>query len=247
MFDFNLKKLAVLVGVILAVAALYLLFFNRNVFAINTPAFTVCHHTPGNQVTLNFQNIQSYLGHLGTPHSGQTYDTPGACVDPTPTPTPSPTPTVTPTVTPSPTPDPCHPQELEIKLAVVDIVQEPCPTPTPPPPADNPGNPSSDNKPGEYHANVCSVEPPKAAILYGFEYISPTEVKFMWHPSTDPHTKQAILYGYSEFDLPYGIDNLPNDAFEVNLKELNTPHSQVWAQIVTFNGECASYSNRLDP
>ena len=78
---------------------------------------SICHHTPSNEVTHTFQNLQSYLGHLGTPHSGSTYDTQGACAEPTATPTPTPecfenecnvtpTPTeeVTPTATPSATP-----------------------------------------------------------------------------------------------------------------------------------------------
>lgn len=63
-------------------------------------SYTVCHHTPGNNVTLTFNTIQAYLGHLGTPHSGQTYDTYTAC------PSPSPTPSATPSSTPSPTPEP---------------------------------------------------------------------------------------------------------------------------------------------
>jgi len=58
-----------------------------SVFAIANPAssfavdfpITICHHNPGNEVTLTFQNQQSYEGHLGTPHSGSTYDTPGPC------------------------------------------------------------------------------------------------------------------------------------------------------------------------
>ena len=83
---------------------------------------TICHHTPAHGVTLNFNTIQAYLGHLGTPHSRSTYDTDGPCtqvsttpsVTPTATPTPTirvrvsctPTPTVTPTVTVTPTATP---------------------------------------------------------------------------------------------------------------------------------------------
>ena len=46
---------------------------------------TICHHTPGNEVTLTFHNAQSYNGHLGTPHNDQTYDTDGPCEDSQPT------------------------------------------------------------------------------------------------------------------------------------------------------------------
>lgn len=52
---------------------------------------TVCHHTPGNNVTLTFQNWPSYSGHLGQPHNGSTFDSIGACASPTPTATPRPT------------------------------------------------------------------------------------------------------------------------------------------------------------
>lgn len=65
---------------------------------------TICHHTPGNNVTHTFQNWQSYSGHLGQSHSRSTYDTDGACPTASPTASPTATPTVTPTVTPSASP-----------------------------------------------------------------------------------------------------------------------------------------------
>lgn len=102
------------------IVALALFFLVSRAFA-NKPEIykTICHHTPSNAVTLKFLNSQSYTGHLGTPHSTQTYDTDGYCprvtltptegvtpteeVTPTasPTATPSATPTVSPTVTPT--------------------------------------------------------------------------------------------------------------------------------------------------
>lgn len=60
-------------------------------FNITYP-ITICHHNPGNQVTLTFENQQSYFGHLGNPHNWRTYDTFGACTSSTPTPVPSCTP-----------------------------------------------------------------------------------------------------------------------------------------------------------
>ena len=76
---------------------------------------TICHHTPGNQVTLNFANVQSYTGHLGTPHSGSTFDTDGVCQEPS----------VTPVLSVSPTISPC---DEEYKGEVVD---QDCVTPIP--------------------------------------------------------------------------------------------------------------------
>ena len=60
-------------------------------FEINVPV--ICHHTPGNEVTKRFSSWRAYLGHIGQPHSGRTYDTQGECPAPTPTPTPEPEPT----------------------------------------------------------------------------------------------------------------------------------------------------------
>jgi hypothetical protein len=73
------------------------------VFAVQVPYKIICHHTPGNNVTLEFQNLQSYEGHLGTPHNDQTFDTDGPCVQTSPTNSVSTTPTITQAVTPSPT------------------------------------------------------------------------------------------------------------------------------------------------
>ncbi len=97
----------------LFVAMLFLANVGTVQAAPPAPFIVICHHTPANDVTLSFQNQQSYDGHLGTPHSGSTYDTIGACsVAPTatlvPTLTPTNTPTTDPGVTPTntPTPDP---------------------------------------------------------------------------------------------------------------------------------------------
>lgn len=70
------------IGVVMAIA----LMFTSQVAKGTAPApyKVICHHTPGNDVTLSFQNQQSYEGHLGTPHNDQTYDTDGACPEPTP-------------------------------------------------------------------------------------------------------------------------------------------------------------------
>ena len=95
--------------------AVILLFVGKVWATQPDPYKTICHHTPANEVTLNFQNVQSYNGHLGTPHSGSTYDTDGACEEPSVTPSPSPTPCdedCEPSVTPSPTASPTPTPEL---------------------------------------------------------------------------------------------------------------------------------------
>jgi len=40
---------------------------------------TICHHTPGHDVTLTFSNEQSYSGHINSHHDEHVYDTAGAC------------------------------------------------------------------------------------------------------------------------------------------------------------------------
>ena len=87
-----MKKISIILGIMFLVLAI-------RAYAVAPPPYKIiCHNTPANQVTLSFQNEQSYSGHLGQPHSGSTFDTDGACVEPTGvTPT-----TVTPTgITPT--------------------------------------------------------------------------------------------------------------------------------------------------
>ncbi len=101
----NFIKLAV-VAFILGV---FYLFYTAYAGAVKPEIFaTICHHNPGNNVTLEFVNEQSYTGHLGTPHSDTVFDTEGACVEPTVEPTEevTPTPEVTPDITATPTATP---------------------------------------------------------------------------------------------------------------------------------------------
>lgn len=84
----RLKKILIA----LFIGLLLLLFLVWRSARAVTPYKVICHHNPGNAVTLSFMNLQSYLGHLGTPHNRMVFDTNGPCVTPTATPTPSPTP-----------------------------------------------------------------------------------------------------------------------------------------------------------
>ena len=122
-----------IVATVLAVEILWFVFFADTMVGASSFPKTICHHTPANQVTLTFQNQQSYNGHLGQPHSGQTYDTNGACVTPTPSVSPSPsvtpaltvTPTVTqPEATPSPTAEPSATPTPEDHSSPPDLFDE---------------------------------------------------------------------------------------------------------------------------
>lgn len=73
-----MKKLLFLLSII-TVLLFSLSFVQKSIAEEPTPYKTICHHTPANLVTHNFMNEQSYLGHLGTPHSSETFDTDGAC------------------------------------------------------------------------------------------------------------------------------------------------------------------------
>lgn len=76
--------------VLTAVFMVAALLFGRSITPVSAtqpePFITICHHTPGQDgeqtVTHTYMNEQAYLGHLGTPHSTETYDTAGECEDP---------------------------------------------------------------------------------------------------------------------------------------------------------------------
>lgn len=96
---------------------------------------TICHHNPSHGVTLTFENWQSYSGHLGQPHNGQTYDTDGPCPTASPTASPSATPTCTPTSSPDPTATP-SPTATPTETATASASPVVTPTPTDPPRTD---------------------------------------------------------------------------------------------------------------
>ncbi len=122
----NRKKLEYsIVGIlIVALAAAFLWFLTRPAAATAPePYKVICHHNPAQDVTLSFQNVQSYTGHLGTPHSGSTYDTDGAC--------PEVTPSVSPTASPTPTTKPCEWDCDEVTPTVTPEEHHAVPTDTP--------------------------------------------------------------------------------------------------------------------
>lgn len=192
----------------------------------------ICHHTPANQVTLTFHNLQSYIGHLGTPHSGQTYDTDGACQQPTPTPTKKPCkPTPTPTLTPTPT--------------------EPVvtPTPTETPVESHSDGPKGDNR-GDAHtdavqtpqAPTCTIHFEKARVWYTKVN---GKVVFNWATDAQGIEKFSVTYGYSPDKLVYGVDNIPSTSRSLEIKGLT--HSPVYFNVWTWISACSEVSNTIDP
>ncbi len=126
----TMKKFLILI----AVAILGVSFYVVTKPADATFSITICHHNPGNAVTHTFNNLQSYLGHLGTPHNGSTYDTQGACPTSSPTPSASPTasPSSSPSATPSATPSASPSPSQEPTASSVPECEEQCePTSTP--------------------------------------------------------------------------------------------------------------------
>lgn len=90
------------IAIVAFIAGSIYLFFVAFTQAVKPePYKVICHHNPGNEVTLEFANEQAYEGHLGTPHSDTVFDTDGECVEPTGEVTGEPT--VTPDLTPDPT------------------------------------------------------------------------------------------------------------------------------------------------
>lgn len=233
--------------------------------------FVLCHHTPGNEVTLTFHTIQGYVGHLGTPHSGSTYDTPGPCEEeepsPTPSVSPSPTPSVSPSVepspepspdpspSPSPSPVPCEqteegceePKDYCDTLEGVQAEDEDCPREEPEP------TPVPLSEPGVGCTTDChpSYSPPSCVGVYSDEpkwvhvdRVSPTEVRVEW--ATNHSTRNDLNYGYVGGNLEYGVWNLPGDAREFNIGNLEAGKS-INVKVTTWRENCALSSQIIDP
>lgn len=212
-------------GVIIGLALLVVawLVFGFKASATQVYSKTICHHTPGNQVTLTFHTIQAYFGHLGQPHSGQTFDTNGACQEVTPTPTP--------TVTPTP------PVECE------EDCEEVTPTPTPEQPKVE--QPKGDDR-GDYHPSA--VEAPKPATCNIPFEVARTwygDGKLYWASDVDGIQKFSITYGSSADNLVYGIDNIPATAREIDKPK--SDFSQTWFSVWTWKDNCANQSTPIDP
>lgn len=58
--------------------------------------------------------------------------------------------------------------------------------------------------------------------------------------------KYALVYGYSQDALPYGVDSIGTDATSITIDSLE-PNRTVWAQLLAYKAGYASYSTVIDP
>jgi hypothetical protein len=227
--------------------SLFLIIAVSRVYATQTPYITICHHNPSQNVTLSFQNVQSYLGHLGTPHNLQVYDTLGDCNNPTPTLSP------TQTVTPSPTPHTC---EINVEKIAVDCVT-PTVTPKVTPtvelsPTITPTSAPSGNIEAHNEAKIapgCSNLPPIQVkdVWYTDYQIIGGKAQLVLHWGTNPSYGSAhIAYGENKGEWRYAVLNVANNG-SFTIGELK-PHQTYWFQVAYVNG-CAvgNYSRPVDP
>lgn len=216
---------------------------------------TICHHTPGNQVTLTFHQPQSYAGHLGTPHSGQTYDTNGTCTTPSPSPTASPTATPKPTpadcdhdgdlkdkyegkecpeVTPTPTPDPCSNPNVDIAELQQDRI---CASPTPfPSETPQPSLPGTDAGPA-FCGDVSTTLLPGNPLVWR----NGDQAIVQWVP-TDGSQANIYYKQVEQADWQYSVNGIPNNGYFV-INGLGT--MDITFAIQQTNGGCSGGS--IDP
>ena len=79
---FKIITLALTLGLATLIAFLFLKALTLSVGANGwdeEEPYVLCHNNPAQSITLEFQNEQSYEGHLGQPHNDQVYDTEGPC------------------------------------------------------------------------------------------------------------------------------------------------------------------------
>lgn len=259
----NDKIKLILFGAIIALVGILVFWFftDKAGATFELPPFskTICHHTPSNQVTHTFNTLGGYLGHLGTPHSGQTYDTNGACVEVTPTPTPIDYCDTLEGVQAEDAdcpkeeeecPEGTHETPYEVKQDQVweeeELVCIPDVTPTPEP--SNPGGPGDDLSDSKgYSPAVCNGVFPDKPVIIEANYVKtgPTSAHFeFWGVKSD---RYIVEYGYSKDNLPYGIEGgLPGDS-EVkvrgfDLNDLQPGFNSLFARVTAKLGECYNSS-----
>lgn len=100
--------------------------------------------------------------------------------------------------------------------------------------------------PPEYKPAVCTVALP-TPVTPKYEAISETSVKLTWDADDTNTTHWSISYGYDKDNLPYGTGNLPKEAREFTVNDLQ-PGTVKWFELARWNGdECAVYGQRIDP
>ncbi len=161
------------------------------------------------------------------------------------------------TITPTPIQDPCQ--------IIVKDEEVGCITPTPTEPeatpsatptpvsqdstgatANNGGSDGLSSSPDATKPFVASCTVPfDAPLLQGFQRLSPTSVEFSFWGVRDVD-KYSVVFGYSQDNLIYGIENVANDQTSFVLNDLQ-PNTNVWAQVWDWKNGCAEKSEIIDP
>lgn len=238
--------------IVLGIAALLYMYYSIPAHATqinNDFSIVICHHTPGNNVTKTFNNLQSYLGHLGTPHSGQTFDTDGACASPSPSPTPSSTPHPTrtphPSHSPKPTIDPCV--TVDVWEIEKDHIEYPCPSPTPlvthtdQPEAGQSGQLAPTNT--DWSAPVCSEIKFTPTILE-VKRNNPTSIHVSWSKVDEFVSDYVVDYSLGK-DIWLWRTIVHGNDTDLNYLPFN---HLLWIKVAgTFNGCLGNFSQPVDP
>lgn len=94
---------------------------------------------------------------------------------------------------------------------------------------------SSTNPPAP---RVCTVWHESPTVWYEGD-------QFKWATDENGIQKFSLIYGPSENELIYGIDNIPSDSRSVNIERPSW--SQTWFQVWSFIDGCAYKSTIIDP
>ncbi len=186
--------------------------------------------------------MQSYNGHLGTPHNNETYDTNGACVQP------SPTPTVAPTTTPTPTPSGC-----EEDCITPTITPTPTPTemitPTPPQVSGNMGGfTEADHNQSKQAPDCPNLTPTQVNDVWYTNYQingDTASIDLHWGVN-DNYPSVNIAYGENKGEWRYGVQHIDNNG-QFTIGGLK-PHQTYWFQVAYVLGcSTGDYSSPVDP
>jgi hypothetical protein len=208
--DLYMKRIiiAIIVWMLFIFASVSLLSTRAGATKATFDTITICHHTPGNDVTLTFHTPQAYLGHLGTPHSGQTYDSVGACSQPSVTPSITPTIEVTPTpsIEPSVTPE-------------VTPTEEPRVTPTDEPKG-NGGTPPTFAGSSTEAQQCGDTDPTKTGANFHI-YRNGQDAIAKWLPTEGNRVHIYYVNIHDASDI-HALRDVKNDGYEDNLHLLGS-------------------------
>ncbi len=233
-----------IIPIIIFITTLVLFFWMLSMAsaAQPTPYKIICHHNGSQEVTLSFQNEQSYSGHLGSPHSSQVFDTDGACAQPTPTDEVTPTPTDT--------PNPCE-GNLNASL---DAVVEVCVTPTIPEPSVTPTSPPTVQVEEQHNAGSSATTPscgdsvPGVVANINVLVGTPNDGKLtvQWSLPEGADKVHIRFAQYGQQGWPYSLLNTENDGHEEIGGLTNGVNYRF--EVAGVNGcSVGNWSNSFDP